>query len=139
MPYIAITVAGQSLDREQANTLIVETTRLMHELMGKRADLTSVRIEQTPGHSWGIGAALIGERSGQGALSAAHMDITITAGTNTAEEKAAMVAAGYQLMQDVLGAIHEACYVVIHELPADAWGFAGQTQAARVAARGRGI
>lgn len=135
MPYIAITIAGQSLDQEQTNTLVAETTRLMHELMGKREDLTSVRIEQASGHSWGIGGTLVGE----GGLATAHMDIKITAGTNTAEEKAAMVAAGYQLMQDVLGAVHEACYVIIHELPADAWGFAGQTQAARAAARGRGI
>jgi 4-oxalocrotonate tautomerase len=135
MPYIAITIAGQSLDQEQTKTLIAETTRLMHELMGKRVDVTSVRIEQTSGHSWGIGGTLVGE----GGLAAAHMDIKVTSGTNTAEEKAAMVAAGYQLMQDVLGAVHEACYVIIHELPADAWGFAAQTQAARSAGRGRGV
>jgi 4-oxalocrotonate tautomerase len=135
MPYVSITIAGPSLDQEQTNTLIAETTRLMHELMGKRADLTSVRIEHTSGHSWGIGGTLVAE-SGK---AAAHMDIKITAGTNSVEEKAAMVAAGYQLMQDVLGAVHEACYVIIHELPADAWGFAAQTQAARAAARGRGI
>ena len=134
MPYIAITVAGQSLGQEQINILIAETTRLMHELMGKRVDVTSVRVEQTSGHSWGIGGTPVGE----GGLATAHMDIKVTAGTNTAEQKAAMVAAGYQLMQDVLGAVHEACYVIIHELPADAWGFAGKTQAARSAGHGRG-
>ena len=135
MPYIAITSAGQSLDQKQTNILIAETTRLMHEVMGKRMDLTSVRIEQTPGHRWAIGGVPVGEDG----PAAAHMDIKITAGTNTAEEKAAMVAAGYRLMQDVLGAIHQACYVIIHELPADAWGFGEQTQAARAAARGSGL
>jgi 4-oxalocrotonate tautomerase len=135
LPYITITVAGQTLDQEQTNTLIAETTRLMHEVMGKRVDVTSVRIEEVSGRQWAIGGALVGE----GGLAAAHMDIKVTAGTNSADEKAEMVAAGYRLMQDVLGVIHEACYVVIHELPADAWGFGGQTQAARAAARGRGI
>jgi 4-oxalocrotonate tautomerase len=135
MPYITITVAGQTLDQEQTDTLIAETTRLMHEVMGKRVDVTSVRIEEVSGRRWAIGGTLVGE----GGLAAAHMNIKVTAGTNTADEKAAMVAAGYRLMQDVLGAIHEACYVVIHELSADAWGFAEQTQAARAAARGRGI
>ena len=134
MPYITITIAGQALDQEQIHVLIAETTRLMHELMGKRRDLTSVRVAQTPDDSWGIGGTLVGE----GGLAAAHMEINVTAGTNTAEQKAAMVAAGYQLMQDVLGAVHEACYVIIHELPADAWGFAGRTQAARSAESGRG-
>ncbi len=132
MPAIIITIAGRAPNREQTNVLIAETTRLMHELMGKRVDLTSVRIEHVPVDRWGIGGALVGE----GGAAAAHMDIKITAGTNSAKEKAAMVAAGYRLMEDVLGPVHEACYVIIHELAADAWGFAGQTQAARVAARG---
>ena len=135
MPYITITIAGQALDQEQTNTLIAETTRLMHEVMGKRVDVTSVRVEEVPGHRWAIGGTLAGE----GGLAAAHMDIKVTAGTNTVDEKAAMVAAGYRLMQDVLGAVHEASYVIIHELPADAWGFGEQTQAARAAARERGI
>lgn len=132
MPFIVITVAGRKLNRKQTDTLIGETTRLMHELMGKRVDVTSVRIEQVPGDSWGIG----GSRVVEAGPAAAHMDIKITAGTNTAEEKAAMVAAGYRLMQDVLESVNEACYVIIHELPADAWGFAGQTQASRAAGRG---
>ena len=135
MPYITITIAGQTLDSEQTNILVTETTRLMHEVMGKRGDVTSVRVEEVSGQRWAIGGALVGE----GGLAAAHMDIKVTAGTNTAEEKATMVAAGYRLMQQVFGAIHEACYVIIHELPADAWGFGEQTQAARAAARGRDI
>ena len=130
MPYITITVAGQTLDQERTNTLIAETTRLMHEVMGKRVDVTSVRVEEVSGHRWAIGGVLVGE----GGSAAAHMDIKVTAGTNTANEKAEMVAAGYRLMQDVLGTIYEACYVVIHELSADAWGFGGQTQAARATA-----
>jgi 4-oxalocrotonate tautomerase len=131
MPYITITVAGQTLDQEQTNTLIAETTRLTHEVLGKRVDVTSVHVEEVSGQRWAIGGALVGE----GGFAAAHMDIKVTAGTNTADEKAAMVAAGYRLMQEVLGGIHEACYVIIHELPADAWGFCEQTQAARAAAR----
>jgi 4-oxalocrotonate tautomerase len=135
MPYITIMVAGQTLDQEQTNTLIAETTRLMHEVLGKRVDVTSVHVEEVSGQRWAIGGALVGE----GGFAAAHMDIKVTAGTNTADEKAAMVAAGYRLMQEVLGGIHEACYVIIHELPADAWGFGEKTQAARAAARGRDI
>ena len=45
MPYMTITIAGQALDQEQTNTLIAETTRLMHEVLGKRVDVTSVRVE----------------------------------------------------------------------------------------------
>lgn len=98
MPYVTITIAGQALDQEQTNTLIAETTRLMHEVLGKRVDVTSVRVEEVSGQSWAIGGALVGE----GGFAAAHMDIKVTAGTNTADEKAAMVAAGYRLMQDVV-------------------------------------
>jgi phenylpyruvate tautomerase PptA (4-oxalocrotonate tautomerase family) len=36
---------------------------------------------------------------------------------------------------DTLGDPAEESYIVIHELPADGWGYAGVTQAARAAGR----
>ncbi len=128
MPFIHIAVAGPPLGGDRKSRLHAETTRLMAEVMGKRPDLTSVRIVEGPADAWAVaGTADGGVR--------AHMDITITAGTNTAQEKASMVRAGHDLLGAVVGALPEATYVVIHELPADAWGYGGLTQGARQAAR----
>ena len=37
-------------------------------------------------------------------------------------------------MSELLGPLHEASYVHVHDVPADAWGYGGRTQAHRRAA-----
>lgn len=42
-----------------------------------------------------------------------------------------MIAALHRLLGDTLSAVPEASYIVIHEIAASDWGYAGLTQAAR--------
>jgi 4-oxalocrotonate tautomerase len=68
------------------------------------------------------------------------LEINITAGTNTAQQKAAFVAAAFAELQRQLGSgtgLAEASYVIVRELPASDWGYAGQTQLARQHERAR--
>lgn len=66
---------------------------------------------------------------------AAHLEVKVTAGANTTAEKAAFMSKASALLRSVLGEmLHEVTYVVVHELPADTWGWDGITQGARVAA-----
>jgi 4-oxalocrotonate tautomerase len=130
MPYINIRTGGQPLTDQQIKQLVTETTEHMTSIMGKKGELTSVRIEPADTGYWGIGGVLVSDSK----TSAAHMDIKVTAGTNSDAEKAAMVEAGHALLIDVLGVLPEATYVVIHELPGANWGYAGKTQAARAKA-----
>ena len=65
---------------------------------------------------------------------AAHLDVKVTAGTNTAEEKRRFIAEVMKLFRSVIGsALDPVCYVVVHEVAADAWGYDGLTQADRAA------
>ena len=125
MPFISIQAAGPALSPAERTTLQQETTRLMNEVMGKNRALTAVRVEEGPAENWSVG--------GKAQARAGHMDIKVTAGTNSEAEKAAMVEAGHRLLVEVLGALPEASYVVIHELQATSWGYAGRTQADRLA------
>jgi 4-oxalocrotonate tautomerase len=127
MPYIHILLGGAAPDQAQCRTLIDRTTRLMVEVMGKRAEVTSVALSPLPADHWGIGGAPV---TAQGPRPA-HVDVKITTGTNTPAEKARLVAELRRMLEDVAGPIAEASYVVIHELAADAWGYGGLTQAAR--------
>lgn len=127
MPFINIAVAGTALDAARKQRLFDETTRLMRDVMGKKFELTAVRIDEHPADNWSVGArsaAALGE-------TAVHMDIKVTAGTNTDAEKAAMIEAAMAMLRDVVGNPPEASYVVIHDLPATAWGYDGRTQKAR--------
>jgi 4-oxalocrotonate tautomerase len=128
MPYINIRTAGEPLSSQQIKQLVTGTTKLMTNVMGKKGELTSVRIEPAESSYWGIGGEMVSDRQNR----AAHMDIKVTADTNSVEQKAAMLEAGHELLSDVLGSLPEATYVVIHELPGGNWGYAGKTQAARV-------
>jgi 4-oxalocrotonate tautomerase len=40
----------------------------------------------------------------------------------------------FQAMARVLGALHDTSYIMVHEVPAAAWGFAGKTQEYRFVA-----
>jgi 4-oxalocrotonate tautomerase len=75
----------------------------------------------------------IGGGAGEVSVSASgfFLEVKVTAGTNIKNEKARYIAAVFEALQSLLGNLHPACYIVIHEVPADAWGYQGQTQEAR--------
>lgn len=127
MPFINISISKPTISKTQKQKLFDETTRLMTEVLGKNAELTSVRIDQFPPDSWAINKTSMTDRDEIGV----HMDIKITAGTNTDDEKADMIKQAMMMIKDIIGATPEASYIVIHELKASSWGYDGQTQAAR--------
>ncbi|MES9839638.1 MAG: tautomerase family protein [Candidatus Thiodiazotropha endolucinida] len=126
MPVITIVLSGRQLSLLQQQELQRTTTRLIEEIMGKRPSVTAVMVQSLPSANWAIGGEVLNDH-----LRAAQVDITITAGTNTAEEKAGMIDAIHQMLNDRVGPLAEASYVVIHEVAADAWGYAGRTQQSR--------
>jgi 4-oxalocrotonate tautomerase len=95
--------------------------------MHKKSSLTAVRIDEHPAENW----AIAGEAVSTGAAPAVHMDIKVTAGTNTDAEKAEMIRLAMAMLNDIVGAAPEASYVVIDELDAGTWGYNGRTQKAR--------
>ena len=124
MPFVRITVSGPTLALAQVSRLQTEMTELMASALGKRADLTSVLVEQPAAAGWSIG--------GTPAKVAAHVDATITAGTNSLEEKARFVEKTMRLLKNVLGfELHPATYVVVTEVSANSWGYDGRTQEGR--------
>jgi 4-oxalocrotonate tautomerase len=128
MPFINVKVAGMTMAPEHARRIQKDVTALMANVLGKKAELTSVLVEQVPASGWSIG--------GQPLTVAAHLDAKVTAGTNTAEEKSRFIGEACALLKAVLGPeLPIATYVVVDELPGDAWGYDGLTQAHRAAAK----
>lgn len=102
-------------------------TRITADTLGKRPEVTAVVIDDIPAARWHIGGTDV---QGPTAL----LEISITQGTNTAQEKAAFIAAAFAELQEQLGAgqpLEPASYVIVRELPGSDWGYGGQTQAAR--------
>lgn len=111
--------------------LAAALTRITSTTLGKRAALTAVVIEDLPDATWFVGGRALRRPS-------ALLEISITAGTNSAAQKAAFIAAAHAELARQLGRqgqLEEASYVIVRELPATDWGYDGQTQAARRTAR----
>lgn len=116
-----------SIDRSAG--LAAALTRLTAEILGKRAEVTAVLVQPLDS-GWFIGAAAVTEPT-------ALLEIDITAGTNTAAQKAEYIRAVHDELSRQLGALAAASYVIVRELPAGDWGYGGQTQLARQRARQR--
>ena len=112
---------------DRYHTLARALTDLTVELLGKKREVTAVVIENLPAAQWHIGGEPV-------ALPTALLEISITEGTNTDGEKAAFIAAAFAELQRQLApgaALANASYVIVRELPAQDWGYAGTTQLAR--------
>lgn len=107
-----------------ANQLTALTACVLH----KCPEVTVVMIDDLPAARFCVD----GQASEQ---TIACLEISITAGTNTAIEKQAFVQEAHALLRKLLGDLHEASYVIVRELPASDWGFGGLTQAQRYAQR----
>ncbi|HEX2554813.1 MAG TPA: tautomerase family protein [Microvirga sp.] len=129
MPLLTLKVShseGPALVRPLAEAV----TDLTASVLRKKRDLTAVVADVVPPDQWTIGGRTLAE---QGVASFA-LEIRVTAGTNPDAEKAAYVEAVFDLMRRRLGPLHDASYVIVQDVPAEAWGFGGRTQAARYAA-----
>lgn len=99
--------------------------------LGKRPEVTAVMIDDVPAARWHIGGQDV-------AGPTAFLEISVTAGTNTAQEKAAFIAAAFAELQRQVGQgepLAQASYVIVREVPATDWGYGGKTQAARKVTR----
>jgi 4-oxalocrotonate tautomerase len=130
MPTLTLKISpAQTLDRHQA--LAAALTQLTAQYLGKRAEVTAVMIDDMPRQRWYVAG-----RAVEGAT--VFLEISITAGTNTPQEKADFIEATFAELQRQIGAgqpLEPASYVIVRELPASDWGYGGLTQKARQLAR----
>lgn len=122
MPHIAVKLS-QAQPQERVDALCTGITQSMHAILDKRLEVTAVSVDIAS--HWRIG--------NQPAGCTAFVDAKITAGTNTAEQKAAWIDAVWQLLRTQLGELNEVSYIVLHEIGAGDWGYSGLTQAERLA------
>lgn len=124
MPFVSLKIAGPELTPVQKRALQTGFTELMAGPMRKVHDLTAVAIESIETSDWSTGARPSEGRS-------AYAEVKVTQGTNSPREMRQFIAEGHALLTATLGTLPEATYVVVHEIPAQAWGYAGKTQEAR--------
>lgn len=132
MPTLHLKVAPLQ-NPERYQHLARALTRITAETLGKRADVTAVVIDDLPAARWYVGGQDVQRPT-------AMLEISITAGTNSPQEKQAFIQQAFSELQRQLahgGELEEASYVIVRELPATDWGYGGRTQRDRQLARQR--
>ena len=107
--------------------LIATLRDMIAGFLGKRPDLTSILVETPEAPHWTVGT--------DSPAAAAHLEVSVTAGTNTEAEKRDFIANAMGALEEAVPGLPVATYVVIRELPASSWGYGGRTQADRAATK----
>ena len=123
MPTLTLKIAPLQ-NPERYASLARALTQITARTLGKRPEVTAVVIEDMAQAQWYVGGRPVEHAT-------ALLEISITKGTNTPIEKEAFIEAAYAELQRQLGsggALEEASYVIVRELPATDWGYDGITQ-----------
>lgn len=128
MPYLHIVLCAPASDTT-AHQVAQRLTDLTARILRKNRALTAVRVEFADPQHWWIGGSL----QGAPRQNSFYLEAKVTDGTNTAEEKSSFIAQVFAALELLLGPLAPASYTVVQEVPANAWGYQGRTQAARMA------
>jgi 4-oxalocrotonate tautomerase len=123
MPYLDIKLSGPCLPAN-IEKFAARMTDLVVDILHKKREVTAVAVHCVPPDHWCVGGDSI---TAQGRASF-FLEANVTAGTNSAGEKDAFIAAAFETAEGILGKLDVASYVIVREVPADAWGYQGLTQ-----------
>jgi 4-oxalocrotonate tautomerase len=118
MPYVNATLQAPP-SAELTARIIAALTDLTVDVLGKERARTTVVVQYVPGGQWARGGSALPVRG-------YFVEVKVTAGTNLRDHKARYVREVNRALQSRLG--EASGYVVVEEVPADSWGYAGETQ-----------
>ena len=127
MPLITVTYSSlrkaPSLKGEIASAVSDLTARILR----KDPKVTAIIVKSADAADWFAGGKSLAEQK----LASYWLDIHVSEGTNTKDEKAAYLAAMFARMGELLGPLHEETYLHVDEVRGDAYGFGGLSQERR--------
>ncbi|MGB5918502.1 tautomerase family protein [Arcobacter sp.] len=118
MPYINIKLNVEESVKVREKIVEIVLDKTTH-ILNKKREVTSVLVEFVPFSSWSVGGINSATFS---------LDIKVTKGTNTKDQKAEYIESIYKEFKNLLGEISIASYITIDEVNGDSWGFEGLTQ-----------
>ena len=91
MPFINVKIVGEPLRPDQVGRIQRDITGLMADVLHKVGPLVGVLVEQVAPGSWSIGGAAV--------THAVQADAIVSAGSNSAEQKARFIAEAQALLR----------------------------------------
>jgi 4-oxalocrotonate tautomerase len=127
MPLITITYTTSRQTPKLKADIAAAVSELTAGILHKDPKVTAIIVKSADAADWFAGGKSLAEQK----LGSYWLDIHVTEGTNTKDEKAAYLAALFQRMEDLLGPLHNETYAHVDEVKGDAYGFGGLTQERR--------
>ena len=127
MPLITVTYASSREKPALKSDIAAAVSELTAKVLHKDPKVTAIIVKSVDAADWFAGGKSLAEQK----LASYWLDIHISEGTNTKDEKAAYLAAVFARMGELLGPLHNETYLHVDEVRGDAYGFGGLTQERR--------
>ena len=127
MPLITVTYASSREKPALKSDIAAVVSELTAKILHKDPKVTAIIVKSVNAADWFAGGKSLAEQK----LATYWLDIHISEGTNTKDEKAAYLAEVFKRMGESLGPLHEETYLHVDEVKGDAYGFGGLTQERR--------
>jgi 4-oxalocrotonate tautomerase len=127
MPLITVTYSSSRHTPSLKADIAASVTELTAKILHKDPKVTAIIVKSVDAADWFARGQSLSEQN----LASFWLDIHVTEGTNTKDEKAEYIAAMFKRMGELLGALHNESYLHVDEVRGDAYGFGGLTQERR--------
>jgi 4-oxalocrotonate tautomerase len=127
MPLITVSYSSARHSPPLNAEIAAAVNELTAKILHKDPRVTAIIVKSVDPANWFAGGKSLAEQK----LASFWLDIHVTEGTNTKDEKAAYIAAMFTRMGELLGPLHNESYLHVDEVKGDAYGFGGLTQERR--------
>jgi 4-oxalocrotonate tautomerase len=127
VPLISVTYSSSRHTPSLKADIAAAVTELTAKILHKDPKVTAIIVKSVDAADWFAGGNSLAEQK----LASYWLDIHVSEGTNTKDEKAAYLAAMFNRMGELLGPLHTESYLHVDEVRGDAYGFGGLTQERR--------
>ena len=127
MPLITVSYSSSRQTPSLKADIAADVSDLTAKILHKDPKVTAIVVKSVDPADWFAGGKSLAEQK----LASFWLDIHVTEGTNTKDEKAAYIAAMFARMGEILGPLHNESYLHVDEVRSDAYGFGGLTQERR--------
>ena len=127
MPLITVSYSSSRQTPSLKADIAAAVSELTVKILHKDPKVTAIIVKSVDPADWFAGGKSLAEQK----LASFWLDIHVSEGTNTKDEKAAYLAAMFARMGELLGPLHNESYLHVDEVKGDAYGFGGLTQERR--------
>jgi 4-oxalocrotonate tautomerase len=114
---------AEGLVPEAAQLVATLTARMLR----KQPEVTAVAVDVVPRERWFVAGRSLAAWN----KSAFFLEVRISDGSNTKDEKASFIEEAFRALGKLLGDLHTESYVHVIDARGDAYGYGGQTQERR--------